>query len=165
MSDYFELRALDPEGDEVLFRLAYGWLFGRPDWFQYTDGVASVVSNTYSFDNYIQAAKEPTEYNVGMINGKLQALFTIQDQKDGSFQVHVNADRGVDHLALIAGAIQLRQWLFEHGAKEVFGWLPSINRPMKKFAEQAGFTYCGVSIFRGSLNDRPIRWLRYQAVR
>lgn len=161
----YELRTLDPERDEEMFKLAYDWIFTRPDWFQYMDGVGSVVSNTYSLENYLSAAKEPTEYNVGLFNGKLRALFTIQDMKDSSFQIHVNAEKGVDQVALIAGAIRLREWMFANGAHELFGFIASINRPMKKFAEQAGFAYCGVSVFRGSLNDRPIRWLRYQAVK
>lgn len=159
------LRTLDPAKDEALFQEAYSWIFTRPDWYQYMDGVASVIGNTYSFENYLKEAKEPTEYNVGLFNGKLRAVFTIQDQKDGSCQVHVNAENGVDQLALVAGAVRLREWLFANGVVEIFGWLASINRPMKTFAEQAGFKYCGVSVFRGSLNDKPIRWLRFAAMR
>jgi hypothetical protein len=161
----YVLRTLDPAKDEAMFKLAYDWIFTRPDWFQYMDGVASIVSDTYSFDNYLKAAKKPTEVNVGLFNGKLRAVYTIQDQKNGSFQVHVGAEQGVDQLALVAGAICLKEWLFANGAREVFGWLASVNRPMAGFAAEAGFSYCGVSVFKGSLNDRPIRWLRYQAVR
>lgn len=160
----YELRTLDPERDEEMLKTAYDWIFTRPDWFQLMDGVASVVSNTYSFDSYLKSAKEPTEYNVGLFNGKLRAMFTIQDQKDGSLQIHVNAEKDIDQIALVAGANRLREWMFANGARELFGWIASINRPMKRFAKQAGFSYCGVSIFRGSLNDKPIRWLRYMAV-
>jgi RimJ/RimL family protein N-acetyltransferase len=161
----YELRTLDPARDEKLFKQSYEWLFVKPEWFQYVDGVASVVSNTYSFENYLASAMKATEYNVGLFNGKLQAVYVIQDQGDGSMQVHVNAERGANRDALVAGADCLKRWLFEHGATEIFGWLASINRPMRRFAEQAGFRYCGVSVFKGGLNDRPIRWLRFQAVK
>lgn len=160
----YSLRTLDPVKDEELFKTMYEWLFQNPEWFQYLDGVSSVVSGTYSFEDYLKAAMKPTEYNVGLFNGKLQAVYVIQDQGDGSIQVHVNAERGADHDALVAGAVRLKDWLFEHGTREVFGWLASVNRPMRKFAEQAGFSYCGVRVYRGSLNDKPIAWLRYQAV-
>ena len=83
----YELRTLDPEKDEQMFKQAYEWIFTRPDWFQYMDGVASIVSDTYSFDSYLKAAKDPEQYSVGLFNGKLRALFTIQDRKDGSFEV------------------------------------------------------------------------------
>lgn len=161
-----ELRTLDPMTDEKDFQTAYDWIFEKPDWFQYLDGVMAVVGNVYSFHNYLSQAKEPTEYNVGLFDGKMTALFTIQDRKDGSFQVHINAPRGVDQQALIAGALQLRDWLFANGAREVYGYLASINRPMKRFAEEAGFHYCGVRIYKGTLNGRtPIAWLRYTTIR
>lgn len=161
----YTLRTLDPSKDEGLFRESYEWLFVKPEWFQHVDGVASVVDNTYSFENYLAAAMKDTEYNVGLFNGKLQAVFVIQDQGDGSMQVHVSAERGANQPALVAGASQLKDWLFAHGATEIFGWLASVNRPMRKFAEKAGFHYCGVSVFKGSLKDRPIQWMRFSAAR
>jgi hypothetical protein len=161
----YELRTLDPTKDEALFQEAYSWIMAQPDWFQYLEGVVATVNNCYSYTDYLKAAMKETEVNIGLFNGRLRAVYTIQDQKDGSFQVHVGAEQDVDQMALVAGAIRLREWLFAHGAREVFGWLASVNRPMKKFAEEAGFHYCGLSVFKGSLNDRPIRWLRFSAAR
>lgn len=164
----YEIRSLDPVKDEAMFKQAYEWIFAKPHWLQYTDGVMSIAGNVYSFDNYLKQAKEPTEYNVGVFDGSgnLTALFTIQDRKDGSFQVHVNADRGVDRQALIAGATRLRDWLLANGAREIFGLIADVNRPLRRFAEEAGFTYCGVRIYKGSLNGRrPIAWLRYATAR
>jgi hypothetical protein len=160
----FELRALDPAQDEEMFKASYDWILKSPAWFQYLEGIVATVNNCYSFDDYLKSAMRPNEVNIGLFNSSLQAVYTIQDQGDGSFQVHVGAAPNVDRLALIAGASQLREWLLTRGARDVYGWIASINRPMKKFAEQAGFTYCGVSVFKGSLNDKPIRWLRMQAV-
>lgn len=161
----YELRALDPTKDESLFQEAYNWLFVNPEWFQYLDGVAANVNNCYSFEDYLKAAMKPTEYNVGLFNGKLRAVYVIQDQGDRSFQVHVNTQRGIDQQMLVTGALQLKDWLFTHGAREVFGYVASINRPMRRFAKAAGFSYCGLSVFKGSLNDKPVRWMRFQAVK
>lgn len=161
----YELRTIDPDQDEEAFRAAYQWVLEKPDWYQYMDGVASQVNNTYSFENFMKAARNPKEVNLGLFNGRLQAVYTIHDQGDGSFQVHLSADKDVDHLAFLEGARRLREWLFANGARSVFGWLASVNRPMRKFAEEAGFAYCGVSVFKGSLSDRPIQWMRFQAVK
>ena len=165
MSDSFQLRTLDPEKDEELFKQGYGWLLQKPAWFQYLDGVAGEITGTFSLEKYLNSTKDPNEYNVGLFNGRLQAIYTIQDQKDGSMQVHVNTCEGVDQLALVEGAVHLRKWLFDHGATSVFGWLASVNRPFRRFAERAGFFYCGVRVYRGSLNDKPVAWLRYEASR
>ena len=161
--NYYEVRALDPVTDEPLFKEAYEWILAAPDWFQYLEGVVATINGCYSWHDYLKAAAAPTEYNIGLFNGKLRAVYTIQDQKDRSFQVHIGAEKGVDETALVNGAIQLKDWLFEHGAVEVFGYLASVNRPMRRFAERAGFSYCGLSVFKGSLNDKPVRWLRYSA--
>ncbi len=161
----YDLQALDPEKDEEMFKQAYNWILSAPDWVQHLEGVVASINNCYSYQDYIEAAMKPTEYNIGLFNGKLQAIYTIQDQGDRSFQTHVGAIRGVDHFALVAGASRLREWLFEHGAVEVYGWVASINRPFRRIVEQAGFYYCGVSVFKGSLNDSPIRWMRFQAER
>jgi hypothetical protein len=161
----YTLRTLDPAKDENLFKEAYDWILSAPDWVQHIEGVVANINNCYSYEDYLKAAMKPTEFNIGLFNGKLRAVYTIQDQNAGSFQVHVGAERGVDPLALIAGASQLREWLFAHGARDVYGWVASVNRPFRKIVKDAGFAYCGMSVFKGSLNDRPIRWLRFQAVK
>jgi len=162
----YELRTLDPTKDEAMFQTAYEWIMAQPDWFQYLEGVVATVNNCYSYTDYLIAAKRPKEVNIGLFrNFTLVALFTVQKEDHNSVQVHVGAEKDVDQLALVAGAIRLREWLFANGAREVFGWLASVNRPMKRFAEEAGFSYCGVRVYKGSLNDHPICWLRYQAVK
>lgn len=110
----YELRTLDPEKDEEAFKIAYQWIMDSPDWFQYLEGVIATVNNCYSFTDYLKASLNPAEVNIGLFNGRLQAVYTIQDQKDGSFQVHIGAEKDVDRLALVEGASRLRRWLFEN---------------------------------------------------
>lgn len=163
-----ELRALDPDTDQHLFREAYDWIFEAPKWLRQAENIVAGINGCDSWEGYLKAAYSPQECNVGLFSdfsGIMQALFTIQSEGDGCFQVHVNARPHAETSMLVAAAIQLKEWLFQAGAKEVFGYVAERNRPLKKFAEQVGFKFSGVSIFKGSMRDRPIRWMRYTALR
>lgn len=160
-----ELRALNPDTDQDLFREAYDWIFEAPKWLRQAENIVAGINGCDSWEGYLKAAYSPQECNVGLFSGIMLALFTIQSEGDGCFQVHVNAKPHADTLMLMAAAMQLKEWLFDHGAREVFGFIAERNRPLRRFAERAGFKFSGVSIFKGSMRDRPIRWMRYTALR
>lgn len=160
-----ELRALDPDRDVDLFREAHNWIFEAPPWLRQAENIVAGINGCDTWEGYLKAAYSPKECNVGLFDGIMLALFTIQSEGDGCFQVHVNAKPHADTLMLMAAAMQIKQWLFDRGANEVFGFVAERNRPLRRFAEQVGFKFSGVSIFKGSMRDRPIRWMRYAAFR
>lgn len=160
-----ELRALDPERDQQLFREAYDWIFEAPLWLRQAENIVAGINGCDSWEGYLKAAYSPKEVNIGLFHGIMLALFTIQNEGDGCFQVHVNAKPGSPAGEMIAASIQLRDTLFAQGATEIFGFIAERNRPLRRFAELAGFKFSGVSIFKGSMRDRPIRWLRYCVIR
>jgi hypothetical protein len=156
-----ELRALDPDRDQQLFREAYDWIFEAPPWLRQAENIVAGINGCDSSEGYLKAAQDPKEVNIGLFGTEMQALFTIQNEGDGCFQVHVNAKPNAPAGEMIAAAIQLRDTLFSQGAIEIFGFIAERNRPLRRFAEFAGFKFSGVSIFKGSMRDRPIRWMRY----
>ena len=173
-----ELRGLDPDRDQQLFREAYDWIFVAPKWLRQAENIVAGINGCDSWEGYLKAAQDPKEVNIGLFGESMEALFTIQNEGDGCFQVHVNAKphgRRIHraHLQgwtaptgeMIAAAIQLRDTLFAQGANEIFGFIAERNRPLRRFADLAGFNFSGVSIFKGSMRDRPVRWLRYCALR
>ncbi len=160
-----ELRALDPDRDGQLFREAYDWIFEAPRWLRQAENIVAGINGCDSWEGYLKAAHDPKEVNIGLFAGSMQALFTIQDEGCACFQVHINAKPHGPAGEMIAAAIQLRDTLFSQGAIEIFGFIAERNRPLRRFAEIAGFKFSGVSIFKGSMRDRPIRWMRYCALR
>lgn len=160
-----ELRTLNPDLDAHLFREAYDWIYEAPKWLRQSENIVAGINGCDSWEAYLKAAHRAKEANVGLFSGIMLALFTIQDEGYGAFQVHVNAKPHADTLAMMAAAMQLKKLLFDTGAREVYGYIAERNRPLRRFAEQAGFYNTGVSIFKGSMRDRPVRWLRYSALR
>lgn len=160
-----ELRALNPEVDQALLRAAYDWIFEAPPWLRQAENIVAGINGCDSWEGYLKAALSPKETNIGLFNETMLALFTIQAEGEGCFQVHVNAKPDAPVTEMIAAAIQLRDLLFRQGAMEVYGFVAERNRPLRRFAELVGFRFSGVSIFKGSMRDRPIRWMRYYAPR
>jgi hypothetical protein len=160
-----ELRTLDPKADEQLFREAYDWIFEAPPWLRQAENIVAGINGCDSWEGYLKAAFSPKEFNIGLFHGIMLALFTIQREDNASFQVHVNAKPHAPAGEMIAASIQLRNALFAQGATEIFGFIAERNRPLRRFAEMAGFKFSGVSIFKGSMRDRPIRWMRYTVLR
>jgi len=160
-----ELRALDPRSDAHLFRQAYDWIFEAPEWLRQAENIVAGINGCDSWEGYLKAALDPKEVNIGLFGQSMVALFTIQNEGEGCFQVHVNAKPNAPAGEMVAAAIQLRDTLFAQGASEIFGFIAERNRPLRRFAELAGFKFSGVSIFKGSMRDRPIRWMRYTVLR
>lgn len=160
-----ELRALDPDRDQDLFRQAYDWIFEAPPWLRQAENIVAGINGCDSWEGYLKAAYSPKECNVGLFDGIMLAMFTIQSEGDGCFQVHVNTKPGAPAGVVAAAAAQLRDNLFAQGATEIFGFIAERNRPLRRFAEVVGFKFSGVSIFKGTMRDRPIRWMRYTVLR
>ena len=158
--DKLIIRALDPDVDWIHFRDAYNWRTQKR--------LARMPEGVVSFEDFSNPL--PNEAALGMFNGQLEALFLIQDRGMGLFEVHFTNRQGLEKDLLAAGALTVKNRLFEQGAREIYGWLREKharpNHPIRRFAESIGFFLDKQStnyvIMHG---DRWVWWRRFSAKR
>jgi hypothetical protein len=154
------IRALDPIKDQDLFAEAYSW--------RTVKRLARSQEGVIDFAGF--SHPEPNEVAMGLFNGRLQAVFLIQDHGRGSFETHFTCKPGTSRETLSVGALTIKNWLFEKGgAREVYGWLRERhaypNHPVRKFVESIGMfedLHCQKCVFRGTLT---LWWRRFVAKR
>lgn len=138
-----ELRGLDPSSELELFREAFNWRSKRPD--------------HLSFEQWLDVG--PHQAMMGLFNGTFLALYMVKEFDSGRYDMHFTSKRGAPREYLIAGGIQITNWLVSNGALEVSAIIMKRNGPLRRFLED-----CGYSLDREmTFTDSPYRWLRYVA--
>lgn len=154
----YVLRALNPAADLEHFRTAYSWRTAR----RLERGTPVI-----SFDEFV--AEKPDEVSFGLFNGELLAVFLLQQRAPTIFQVHFAARKQAPRGVVVAGAVAVRNLLFQQGATELYGYLlpehARPNHPMRRFATDTGFFPCGETIHAGKMHGREIVMLKYAARR
>lgn len=141
-----EMRKLDPEIDLELFHTAYNW---RPERKKH------VGANQMPFDDFLNSWAV-----LGLFNGEFVAAYVVKEYQKGFFDLHFTSKRKTPRDYLVAGGIQITNWLIENGAWEVSALIISRNHALRKFLEDCGYKPKGILTFTGS----PQEWVKYVAV-
>ena len=154
----YTIRALNPEKDRELFAEAYEWRSHKR--------LSRDVEGIIDFEDFVNLG--PDEVLMGLFNGKLQAVYLIQDRGERRFEVHFTNRPGLARELLAAGALTIKNWLFENGASEIYGWIRERHfnprHPVRQFAESIGFWPSG-DLHVGGRGGRTFWWRKFSAVR
>lgn len=137
------LRGLNPNVDASLFREAYDWR-----------KVSRLQHGKLSFEAFCDSTV------LGLFNGEFLAVYVIEEPVKGLFSMHFTSKRKTPREYLVAGGIQITNWLIANGALEVSAVIVARNRALRKFLEDCGYTLEKEMRF----DDSPHVWLRYIAV-
>lgn len=140
------LRYLDPKTEPELFQEAYNWRSKR--------GKAEAGQMPYRdfLDSWAV---------MGLFNGEFIGVYVIKEFQPGCFDMHFNSKRQTPRNYLVAGGIQITNWLVGNGAREVSAVIIARNRALREFLEDCG--YAAVQKMR--FVDSPHLWLKYVAMR
>lgn len=142
-----EMRVLDPHAELDLFQTAYNW---RPERKKH------VGANQMPFEDFVGSWAV-----LGLFNSEFIAVYVVREYQSGYFDLHFTSKRKTPREYLVAGGIQITNWLMENGAREVSAVIVSRNRPLASFLEDCGYAVAETLTFDNS----PHPWLKYVAVR
>jgi hypothetical protein len=149
------MRSLNPQTEQELFRQAYEWR-------------QSPRRHRISFEDF--AADSPSQITLGLFNGELQAVYFFHQTGPTEFQAHFTSRRGADRSLVLAGAITLVKW-FQENNLEMVVYIDKRNKPLCRFAEEAGFlpVFVSENTARQNDTDAPIvpvttqLWVEYRS--
>jgi hypothetical protein len=143
-----ELRHLSPERDADLFCEAHNWRAARSH---------RVSGGQMPFEDFV--APNSTQVVMGLFNGEFLAAYMVREYAPQHYDMHFTAKRQVPREYLVAGGIQLTNWLIKNGAIEVSAFIVARNRVLQRFLED-----CGYKLERSMrFDDSPHEWWRYVA--
>lgn len=144
MADGLTMRGLDPVADLALYREAFEWRAkNRP--------------GHLSFDQWLDVG--PNQAMLGLFNGEFIALYMVKQFAPAQMDMHFTSKRGAPRNYLVAGGIQITNWLIVNGALEVSALILKRNHALRQFLED-----CRYSLDRElTFPDSPRTWLRYVA--
>lgn len=141
------LRGLHPVADIDLFHEAYDWRAkNRP--------------GHLPFERWLEVG--PEQSMLGLFNGEFIALYMVKQFAPGFYDLHFTSKRGVPRDYLVAGGIQITNWLLANGAIEVSALISARNRPLQRFLESCGYSLVGRPTFNDTLG--AAQWLKYAAI-
>lgn len=143
------MRGLDPAKDSELFREAYNW--------RVSQRLKHLRPGRMSFEEFV--GNDVTV--MGLFNGDFLAAYVVKEYQPGCFDMHFTSKRKAPREYLVAGGIQITDWLIEHGAREVSALIVSRNRPLASFLTDCGYSVAETLTFE----DSPHSWLKYVALR
>jgi hypothetical protein len=144
-----EMRGLDPVSDLGLLHEAYIWRANQ--------NLPHLRPGRMPFEQWLES--DSPQVIMGLFNGEFLAVYLIKEFDTGKFDLHFTSKRGVSRQHLVAGGVQVTNWLVENGALEVSALIVKRNRPLRQFLED-----CGYSLDRElTFIDSPRLWLRYVA--
>ncbi len=129
--DEWQLRLLDPVSDLDLYHEAFSWRqpkrhlsLPRIDWDDFT-------------------ANNPTNLTIGLFNGELQALYFFQEYYPRHFEAHFTTRKGVPRETVLQGGKEVLDLILSNGGEQVDALILPVNRPLRRFVTQLGFTQVG----------------------
>lgn len=142
-----EMRGLDPVADRGLYNEAFNWRArNRP--------------GHLPFEKWLEVG--PEQAMLGLFNGEFIALYMVVQFAPALFDMHFTSKRGVPREYLVAGGIQITNWLIENGALEVSALIRARNKPLRRFLEDCGYSLVSRPTFSDTL--RLVQWLKYAAI-
>lgn len=109
------------------------------------------------FEDFV--APNPTQSVIGLFNGEFLAAYMVREYAPRYYDMHFTSKRRAPRQYLVAGGIQITNWLIENGAIEVSAIIMARNRALKEFLEDCGYTLERELTFTNSIHT----WLRYVA--
>jgi hypothetical protein len=154
----YDIRRLDPITDSALFEAAYNWLVDSPQWRKDTEAVFGTLDR----EEYLAATHAPHRIDIGVFeDGELTALVTLTLVGHSTYEVHFEASRGASAKTVVAAGWEIRDQMFRYGMQCAYTWTPHWNRRVLAINKAIGFQPDNVSMWRGSIGDRTIEWVRY----
>ena len=117
------LRALNPQTEQDLFRLAYNFRKKRPR------------KNPMPFEQF--AADYPNQVALGLFDPELIAVYFFHEIDEQLYQAHWTSRRDADKDAVLTGAKQLVEW-FQRNGLQMAAFIHKRNIPLQRFVLAAG---------------------------
>lgn len=150
------VQLLDAVEDRDRLVEAYNWRETAPRWFRECLDVWKE-----SLEEYLNSAADELHYGIWGGEEMLATVRLIPCEPAGTYNIHLNAKKGIDFEALFVGACTLRDFVFKQGKVHVYGYLPSINRGISQLYECLGFVDSGIRVFKGVVHGKVIEWKHY----
>jgi len=150
-----EVRYLDPSRDADVFREAWEWMESAPRWFR---DCYNAWKET--FEEQMDAAKGELNYGI-FEGGEPSAIIRLAEARPWIFQTHLSARQRTPLDTLITGGRMVRNYLFDHGVKGFYGFVPAKNRSVICLFSSLGFMDTGVRCFKGTTHGKVIEWRQF----
>ncbi len=154
------IRKLDQDTDENLIRMAFFWRDDAPRWFR------EMRANSGPGETWEEweAMKRDTFLEFGVFDdNEMYGLISLSPEGAGRFSAHISAKRGASGEELAFAAFAVRDWMFKHGAKEIYAWVMSRHRSLKRLCLLCGMRPDTVTMIKGQMRNKLILWERYSA--
>lgn len=153
----YEIRRLDPKKDGALFVTVFEWLLAAPEWLQTSEGIDPTVR--------ITSIRNPANVFIGIfVEGELSAVVSLTLTGKHIYEVSLEARRGTNLELIALAGCEIRDQMFRYGMQCAYTWTPRWNRPVLAVNKAIGFQPDNVSMWRGSVGDRTMEWVRYSLV-
>lgn len=149
------IRALDPISDRELLATAYGWARNTPRWFREMDA----VFGKDDFEAYLKASQNGG-CDIGIFDPELVCVIILSEQPSKRYECHLMAPRTANAIAIIEGAIRIKDELFRRGANDICAWVASKNYPLLRMVEAMGLYWDDTEMLRGVYHEKVIMWQR-----
>lgn len=150
----YSVRRLDPDKDAQAFQDAFDWLLSAPEWLQTTE-VADKSSR-------LAFVRDPRCVCVGVfIGNELTAVVSLLLTGQHTYEVFLEAKRGTPAEVIVLAGCEIREQMFRYGMQYAYTWTPRWNRGVLAINKAIGFRPDNVSMWRGSIGNRTIEWVRY----
>jgi hypothetical protein len=123
------------------------WVKDMPLWWQAVD--RSVSRRTHG-----------PQTKLGVFDGELVAIYTLQEIGKGIIDTHLDCKRGTKPEVIIESAKAVKQKLLSEGFTTLFLWPLKRNLALIRIAEMCGFRPTGVKMLMGKLGNRPAEWVQ-----
>lgn len=147
------IRRLDTN-DRELLSAAYDWDLDAPLWYRQADAVFGEQEK----EDFLALLTDSTVALIGIFTPELIGVIVMKLITREHLEAHLLARRGADSLAIVLAGCQIRDDMFAQGAKEVFVWVASRNRHVRRICEQIGFRATGLEMLKGSYRNKVIVW-------
>lgn len=153
-----EIRRLDPTEDELLFKLAYRWLYHSPHWRRDTEE----VFGTTNFTEYMAATHDSHRIDIGVFeDDQLTAIVIFTLRAKDTYEVHLEAPRSADPATIVEAGCHIRDQIFGwYNARLVYAWVPRLNTSVIAILQAIAFQPTHVSMLRTTPRGRVTEWVQ-----
>lgn len=139
--------------DAGLLTEAFNWLDSAPDWLRDTQEAETL-------DDFLASEADALFY--GVFAPEFCAAVRLTPVAGGMLLADLFARRGTSLEMLTDACASIQAFLLEQNATKGFlGWIPVINRPVRRLYADLGFTDTGIWCYRGKMrgSNRAIKWV------
>lgn len=137
------IRILQPT-ETGLLRQAYNWREDYPSRFR--QAVSDGVEQTW--DEYLAESEKALDFGL-FEDEQMVGLVSLCPAGNGTWAAHISAPRHRFAGDLLHAAMQVRHWMFQHGAKVIYAWVFDRHRALERFCGDLGMKRDGVTALKG----------------